>query len=172
MHLGAWNTVWLGYVFDRDRGSYSRRLRLRPHASGPISGVGAVERTLEFGKVFFCVYLWGGKVFFQAGQRRWRLDSTNLRFDLQANSDSRELVFRTFESGSQVFQASYRPRKRTARARLDVSYDRLDVELDHLLAHVAAMSLPAIGFEAWRDGSAAEPGVEPDGRLGGRGLTP
>ena len=155
MRLGAWATVWFDYAFDRERGTYSRLWRLWPHSTHPISGVGAVERTKEFSKVFFSIHLWQRKPYFQAGLRRWCLDSRNLRFELRASGSPAEHLFRVFEGSAQVFQCTYRPRRRTALAKLDVSYDNLDFELDHLLAHVSAMSLPAVGFDAWVDGDAA-----------------
>lgn len=62
MRLGNWNTVWLDFEFDPGTGHYSYRMGDRKRLG--ISGFGAIESTLEHGRVFFCIYRCAKRIVF------------------------------------------------------------------------------------------------------------
>jgi hypothetical protein len=154
MILGAWRRSWLAYVFDRGSGVYHRRL-VRHGEPLPISGFGSVEKTREFGRMFFGLYRWGGCIWFQAGTRSWRLDTADLRLLYRAIPGQAASEFRLFEGDTLAFHCSYRHRLRSLLARADASSDNIDFETNHFLAHVAGQRLPRGDSEEWHDGEAA-----------------
>jgi len=77
MRLGNWGTVWLDFEFDPRTSGYS--YRIAPRRKRIVCGFGAVERTVEHGSVFFCLYRSNERLVFQAGERRWWLDAVDLR---------------------------------------------------------------------------------------------
>jgi hypothetical protein len=152
MLLVAWRTSRLAYEFDRDTARYRRRLvRFGVHL--PMSGLGAVERTREHGKVFFCLYRWAERIHFQAGVRAWRLDQEGLRFEFRP-LDGRTSEFSVLLQQQLVFRCSYQHWLRARRLRPDATLDSVDLERDHFLAHVAGQPLPVADVEAWEDGQA------------------
>jgi hypothetical protein len=155
MLLGSWRTSRLAYEFDRHTGRYSRRL-VRLGINLPISGFGTTERTREHGKVFFCIYRWDSGLVFQAGSRAWRLDRNDLSCTYRQLDSGRSSEFAVREGATVVFRCSYRHWVRAILSRGDATYDNVDFEQDHFLAHMAGRSLPADDFEGWQDGSAAQ----------------
>jgi hypothetical protein len=153
--LGAWRTSRLAYEFDRQTGRYSRRL-VRLGISLPISGFGAIERTREHGRVFFCIYRWNAGLVFQAGTRAWRLDRGDLAWSYRQLDGGRSSEFSISEGGQLVYRCTYRHWLRAVRAHATVSSDNIDFEQAHFLAHVAGRSLPAADFDGWQDASATQ----------------
>ena len=140
------------YEFDRDSGRYARRFIRAAARRGRVSGNGAVERTAEYGPMFFCVYRWDGDFLFQAGQRRWSLTRSDLTLAFKSRGASAS-EFRVIEEGVETFRCSYTHRLRNLWAAFDPTYDGLDFESDHFLAYVASLSLPvnAPGWLEWVD---------------------
>lgn len=153
MLLVAWRTSRLTYEFNRDTSRYQRRLvRFGVHV--PMNGLGAVERTREHGRIFFCLYRWEGRIYFQAGPRCWRLDQEGLRFQFRP-LDRKTSEFSVCLGNEVVFRCSYR---HWLRARLlgVKDLDSVDFERDHFLAHVAGQPLPLTDLEAWEDAVAPQ----------------
>jgi hypothetical protein len=156
MLLGAWRTSRLVYRFDREGGRY-QRLLVRLGISLPTSGFGAVERTREHGKMFFCIYRWDGRIVFQAGTRRWHLDRTDLKLEFRRLPGGRSSELSVHEGGALVFRCSYRHWLRAVFPRRDTTEDdTVDLERNHFLAHVAGRTLPVHDFDAWEDGKTVE----------------
>ena len=152
MQLGAWRRIWLAYDFDRQTGRYTRRLvRSGQHLAS--CGFGAIERTREHGRVFFCLYRWGGQIHFQIGQRSWPLDTAGLRCTYQLLESGRSSEFNLHQGDELLFRCSYRHWLRARLRRRDED-DNFDVERDHFLAHVASLALPMGDSDAWEDGEA------------------
>jgi hypothetical protein len=152
MLLVAWRTSRLAYDFDRDTGRYRRRLvRFGVHL--PMSGLGALERTREHGKLFFCLYRWEGRIHFQAGARSWRLDQAGLRFAFRP-LDGKTSEFSVYLGDELTFRCTYRHWLRARLLGRDATADSVHFELDHFLAHVAGQPLPVSDLEAWEDGKA------------------
>jgi hypothetical protein len=154
MVLGAWRRSWLAYSFDRYGGAFSRRL-IRLGESLPICGFGAVEKTREHGRMFFCLYRWGGRIWFQAGDQTWRLDSSDLRMSYRLLPGAGASEFCVMQSSRVVFRCSYAHRLRGLFTRADATRDNIDFEGRHFLAHVAGHELPVLDSEAWHDGKGA-----------------
>jgi hypothetical protein len=153
MILGAWRRSWLAYSFDRYGGEFSRRLiRLGEHL--PISGFGTIEKTHEHGRLFFSLYRWGGRIWFQAGERSWRLDSPDLRLAYRSLPGGRVSEFAVIENARIGFRCSYANGLRGLFARAADPSDNVDCEGRHFLAHVAGQALPMFDSEAWHDGKA------------------
>jgi hypothetical protein len=154
MILGAWRRSWLAYSFDRYGGDFSRRvIRLGEHL--PISGFGAIEKTLEHGRLFFSLYRWGGRIWFQAGDRSWRLDTADLRLGYRSLPGGRVSEFAVIENARISFRCSYANGLRGLFARAGEAGDNVDCEGRHFLAHVAGQHLPMLDSEAWHDGKAS-----------------
>ena len=157
MILGAWRRSWLAYSFDRYGGDFSRRfVRLGEHL--PISGFGTIEKTLEHGRLFFSLYRWGGQIWFQAGDRSWRLDSPDLRLAYRSLPGGRISEFAVIENARIGFRCSYANGLRGLFARAGEAGDNVDCEGRHFLAHVAGQTLPMLDSEAWHDGKASAEG--------------
>jgi hypothetical protein len=161
MRLGNWHTVWLEFEFDEKTGKYRRRWARRSQPG--ICGFGAIERTNEHGRLFFCHYRSNKRMFFQAGQRRWALDTPGLRLEYRLRDDRTSSEFRVVQADEVAFSCTYRHRLRTAWARRDPTYDNLDLEHDHFLGHLANLVLPEGDSDVWHDGGAVQPGVAADG---------
>jgi hypothetical protein len=155
MLLGAWRTSRLAYEFDPDTGRYSRRL-VRLGISLPISGFGAIERTREYGRVFFCIYRWNAGLVFQAGRRIWRLDRGDLAWSYRQLDGGRSSEFSITEGGKLAYRCTYRHWLRAVLTHVDVTSDNIDFEQSHFLAHVAGRSLPAADFDGWQDASVTQ----------------
>ncbi len=150
MLLGSWKTSRLAYAFDRETGRYTRRV-VRLGVSLPLSGFGATERTREHGKVFFCLYRWDAGLVFQAASRAWRLDRKDLSCSFRRLEGGRASEFTVSEGGVVVYRCSYRHWLRGLFSRADATYDNVDLERDHFLAHVAGHIFPAGDFDEWQD---------------------
>ena len=151
MMLGAWRRSWLAYVFDREGGGFSRRLiRLGEHL--PISGFGAIERTREYGRMFFSLYRWGGRMWFQAGSRSWPLDSCDVRMFYRLQPGARVAQFSVNLDSKLVFHCTYPLGLRGLFAGPDQAGDNVDFESRHFLAHVAGHDLPLVDSDVWQDG--------------------
>jgi len=170
MRLGNWNTAWLDFEFDPRTGRYSYRRSARKRLR--ICGFGSVERTLEHGRVFFCIYRSGKRMMFRAGSRSWALDSTDLRLVYRLREDRRSSEFFVLKNEEPEFTCTYRHPLRTLMARIVPTYDNIDFEHDHFLGHLGYRHLPEHDSEVWQDAEeAVQPGVVPDGPSA-RGLTP
>jgi hypothetical protein len=153
MILGAWRRSWLAYEFDRDSARYTRRLA-RLGELLPICGFGAIEKTREHGRTFFGLYRWGGRIWFQAGTRTWRLDTPDLRLVYRLVDNGRASEFSLHEGDRTAFMCSYRHPIRALFARGQPDPDNVDSEGHHFLAHVAGQRLPLDDSEIWHDGEA------------------
>jgi hypothetical protein len=154
--LGAWRTNWVAYKFERETGRYTRQL-VRLGEVLPLAGFGAVERTRELGKVFFALYLWGGRMVFQAGRQMFPLDEAGVELSYRLLPDRRSSSFTVLRGGEVALACSYGHAFRSlfARARDQAdSVDNVDFETDHFLAHVAALPLPYTELGTWVDGQA------------------
>jgi len=149
----------MAYEFDRESGRHSRRL-VRLGIPLPVCGFGAIERTREHGKVFFCIYRWDSGLIFQAGKRAWRLDRADLKFSYRVLGGGTSSEFSILEGSDVAYRCSYRHWFRGLLSRRNVTDDTVDLERDHFLAHLAARTLPARDFEGWEDGNAPEPAPE------------
>jgi hypothetical protein len=160
MLLGHWGTVWLAFRFVSRTGQYSRRFRRKEDG---LCGFGAVERTREHGRTFFCLYRSGRRIFFQAGERRWPLDTSGVRFEYRLLPDKKSSEFRVLDRDQVVFVCSYRHRLRSAWAKIDATYDNIDFERDHFLGHVGSLTPPLEDRDVWQDAGAVQPGIAADG---------
>jgi asparagine synthetase B (glutamine-hydrolysing) len=160
MRLGNWRTLWLDFEFDPLTGKYAHRWARR--RSRIISGFGAIERTVEHGRLFFAHYRSNKRMVFQAGQRRWALDTPGLRLEYRLLDDSMSSEFRVVDKDEVAFLCTYRHRLRTAWARRDPTYDNIDFEEDHFLGHLGNLTLPEGDSRTWHDAGAVQPGVAAD----------
>jgi hypothetical protein len=154
MLLQSWRTSRVAYQLDRESGRYTRRI-VRLGISLATSGFCAVERTREFGKLFFALYRWDGRIVFQAGKRSWNLDRTDLRLTYR-RLDRWTSELTVEEAGAVTFRCSYRHPLRGLLVRRRDTEDDVDLERHHFLAHVAGRPLPARDSDAWEDGKAVE----------------
>jgi hypothetical protein len=157
MILGAWRRSWLAYSFDRYGGRFWRRF-VRLGDSLPLSGFGTVEKTIEHGRMFFCLYRWGGRMWFQAGGRTWCLDSGDLRLAYRLLPGGRGSEFTVTENHRISFRCSYAHRWERLFTRGAAGEDNVDCEGRHFLAHVAGHSLPLADSDAWHDVKALHDG--------------
>ena len=156
MLLGAWRTSRLAYRFDRERGQYHAPAR-SPGDRLATSGFGAIERTREHGKMFFCIYRWDGRIVFQAGTRWWHLTAPIWSSPSGASPGGRSSELSVHEGDALAFRCSYRHWLRAISSRRDTTDDdQVDLERNHFLAHVAGRALPVHDFDAWEDGKAVE----------------
>lgn len=158
MRLSSWS-VWLQFQFDPDSGVYRRKFVRDPKHAPPISGQGGIERTVEHGRLFFCIYRWEEDLIFRAGVRTWSLARDDLRLEFSRVSRTRSR-FRVLEGSQESFRATYSHFLRNLMARADPTYDGLDFAEDHFLAMVASHTLPvtlatAPGWQGWLDGAPA-----------------
>jgi hypothetical protein len=150
--VGAWRRSWLAYAFDRNSGRYSRRL-VRLGQRLPVCGFGEVETTREYGRMFFGLYRWGGRMWLQAGERCWSLDDGELRLLYRLHPEGRFFQFTVNRGEKLVFHCS------CARGLFDrpqPAGDNVDLEARYFLAHVAGQALPLFDSDVWHDGETSD----------------
>jgi hypothetical protein len=149
--LGAWRRSWMGYAFDREGGGFSRRL-IRLGEVVPTCGFGAIEKTREHGRMFFSLYRWGGRMWFQAGLQCWPLDTDELRMFYRLQPNAPIAQFSVNQGERLVFHCTYALGLRGWFGRIDREGDNVDFEGRHFLAHVAGHELPLMTSDVWHDG--------------------
>jgi len=150
MRLGHWNTVWLEFDFEPGINKHSIHFSKRGRID-LVSGYGAVERTLEHGRTFFCIYRSGGRIHFQAGNRCWALDAPGLRFEFQLLASRTASTFTVHEADEAVFRCTYRHWLRSRLGSMDPTYDYLDFQSDHFLSHIGDLDLSLRDRLDWLD---------------------
>ena len=135
--LRVWDRFAAVVEFDVDSGRViSGRRTLGDPKTAPTSGFTKTERGRR-GRAFdFAVYRDFDDVYFQAGNKRWRVGDPNVRFS-HARLSPISSRFRVEVGGAVDFDFAYAHPLRSLVEMLDPTYDYLDLESDFFLIYVA-----------------------------------
>jgi hypothetical protein len=149
IRLRSWNR--LGFWYELDPGSGDFRSHFSPLArwTKKLEGVASVEKVDGVGRTLFSVYRDDTGVFLQLGVQRWSLDSTDLRLSFDLDLRQAAGVFTVQREDNVEYSCVCRYRWKTFVARLDVTYDDLDLWYDFFPAAVSQLKLPYQG-EVWQ----------------------
>ena len=109
------------------------------HSSSRPSGIWQAwsERTPTGRKIQFLVYAKSGDLFLKADDREWPLETPNLSFLFEPSASSWTTQFTVRELGQPDWSVTYVHIARTLSAKMDPTYDALDLAMEHPLAIVA-----------------------------------
>ena len=119
-----------------------------------VCGFGAIERTIEHGRMFFALYRSRGTVIFQAGPQSCVLNTSGVRFEHRLRTDERSSESSGLHDGRLAFACSYRHALRATMARL-TRRDNTDFEHDYFLRHTRRNLAPPVPDRGvWQDAEA------------------
>lgn len=142
MLLAYWNSAWLEGDFDPTTGRVNSRYCFSKDRASSGNGYYSHEGIGLRGRTTFAIYRDGTSKIFQAGCKKWDLDSQRLSLRFKTAESGLHSNFEVFEAGNIVFSFRYAHPLRTLMARVDSTYDGLDFQHDHFLSHVTCLARP------------------------------
>ncbi len=133
IYLRAWGNAWILHNLDPQTGKHSWEKMIEPLQYGrPTHGFASIEPVFGLVARFYAVYAFEGRLYFQAGRRKWDITDAEVRaghwcwFGLTSR-------FCLFLNGRTVHKVVLVHPTRAFWPFLDPTYDSIDLESDHFL---------------------------------------
>ena len=133
IYLRAWGNAWILYTLDPKTGRHSWEKMAEPQeVETPTNGHASMEPVLGVISRFYAVYAFDGRLFFQAGTRKWDITDAEVEpgywcwLGLASG-------FRLSLNGKTVHRTTLLHPSRAVWPFIDPTYDGIDFDSDHFL---------------------------------------
>lgn len=146
--LPAWGNAWTEFSVDTETGAWSRRLT-NPTKAPKVEatfGFASLEPVWGFWRRFYAFYAFDGRLFFQAGRKRWDITEgvESSKFWFLGYGAASGLLL-TFKNGEDHRSTLIHPWKMFLPV-IDPTYDGIDMESDNFFLFLRTQ----IPREKWR----------------------